>query len=307
MTSWQSRAANEFSKLFFRRRSWGDERQLVRRARRSFGVPRLVQRLATRGLEVRRVETEIVRGEWLTPEAAAHGVVLYIHGGGFVGSSAAGHRPVAAGLARLGNFRVFNLDYRLAPEHRFPAALDDVVAAYEWLLAQKIQPTQIALAGDSAGGGLVLSAFLKLRADGLRLPACGVCFSPWADLAVTGESFTSNDKRCVMFHTENIGDFAAVYLGGASALDPLASPVFGEFDDLPPVLLQVGSTELLLDDARRVHEKIQKAGGASCLEIYDDVMHCWQMSERFIPEARRSLEKAAAFIRENINRAEEIG
>jgi acetyl esterase/lipase len=136
------------------------------------------------------------------------------------------------------------------------------------------------------------------------MPACAVCFSPWADLAGSGESFNSNDGRCAMFHTENIGDFAAVYLGETSPRDPSASPVFGEYNDLPPILLQVGSTELLVDDARRIHEKIQKAGGASRLEIYDDVMHCWQMNNAFVPEARESLEKAAEFIAENLDKAE---
>jgi acetyl esterase/lipase len=164
MPSWQARAFNGFSRLYFRRRSWGAEPELVKRARRLFGVPKFMQRLAIRGLQVRAVETETVRGEWLLPENAARGVVLYIHGGGFVGSSAAGHRPVAAALARLGNFRVFSLDYRRAPEHRFPAALDDTIAAYERMIGQEgIAPVQIALAGDSAGGVGAVGAFETAR------------------------------------------------------------------------------------------------------------------------------------------------
>jgi acetyl esterase/lipase len=237
-----------------------------------------------------------VRGEWLTPENPKKQIILYFHGGGYVSCSAATHRPITAALARLSRMRVFSLDYRLAPEHRFPAALNDAFAAYRWLLDEGFLGNQIALAGDSAGGGLVFSSLLRMRDEGLPFPASAVCFSPWTDLAGTGASVQSNDNRCALFHPPNIGEFAAAYLGNASPFNVYASPVFAEFDEMPPVLMQVGSTELLLDDARRVHEKIQKAGGTSELEIYEDVPHDWQMFDGFIPEARASLRRAAVFI-----------
>jgi acetyl esterase/lipase len=197
--------------------------------------------------------------------------------------------------------RVFGLDYRIAPESRFPAALDDAVTAYQWLLEKGVSPSSISLAGDSAGGGLVLSLLLRARDSGLPLPGCGVCFSPWTDLAGTSASVRLNDGRCHIFRPENIAEFAAVYLGENSPLDPYASPAHADLSGLPALLLQVGSTELLLDDTLRVHKKIQTAGGISKLEIYDDVFHCWQMLDGIVPEARASLRQAAHFIYDQLS------
>jgi monoterpene epsilon-lactone hydrolase len=309
--SWQARCLNASVRLFVRRRRWGkDERALVRRARRLFGSPVPFGWLWTRGLNVRPINESgrngsrngvAVRGEWIEPERTDDAsVIFYIHGGGFVSCSAATHRPITAALARLSRRRVFSLDYRLAPEHRYPAALDDAVAAYQWLLAHEgIAPRAISFAGDSAGGGLVLASLLRLRDEGVPLPACAVCFSPWTDLAGAGESQHANDGRCAMFRTENAAEFAPAYLGNESPQNPYASPAYADLAGLPPLLLQVGSTELLLDDARRVHRKIQEAGGRSRLAIYEDVAHCWQMLDGFVPEARAALRQAASFIREH--------
>ncbi|MBA3271398.1 MAG: alpha/beta hydrolase, partial [Acidobacteria bacterium] len=241
-----------------------------------------------------------VQGEWLIPDAPIPGVVFYVHGGGFVACSAATHRPITAALAHLTRCRVFSVEYRLAPEHRFPAAHDDVLAAYEWLLSTGTTSSGVALAGDSAGGNLVLALAVRLRDQSLPAPACVVAFSPWSDLAGTGASVQSNDGRCAMFRSENIVDFAAATLGAAPPSAPAVSPVYADLHGLPSALLHVGSTELLLDDARRVHEGIRAAGGASRLEIYADVPHCWQMLVPFVPEARRSLRDAAAFITQSI-------
>lgn len=296
MPSWQARCVNACVRLLIRRRGWGVERALTRRARRLMGAPKLYQWLRTRELRLTKIKDEKVRGEWLEVERPLAGVILYIHGGGYVSCSAAKHRPITTALARLSRRRVFSLDYRLAPEHRFPAALDDAVEAYEWLLKQGLAANEISLAGDSAGGGLVLGTLLRARDAGLPLPSCAVCFSPWTDLAGTGASVRFNDGRCHMFRPESITEFAAVYLGGASPFDEYASPAFAELGGLPPLLLQVGSTELLLDDARRVHDKIQEAKGTSVLEVYDDVFHCWQMLDGFVPEARVALRQAVTFI-----------
>ena len=288
--------------MLIRRSNWGsDEQSVARRARRLFGSTPFYQWLRTRGVHLRQ-ETGSVRGEWLEADEAADGVILYIHGGGYVSCSAATHRPITAALARLTRHRVFSLDYRLAPEHRYPAALDDAVAAYQWLLEGGTPAKLISLAGDSAGGGLVLGTLLRARQMKLPLPAAAVCFSPWTDLAGTGESAHFNDGRCVMFRPSNLPEFAEAYLGQASPLDSYASPVFADLKGLPPILLQVGSTELLLDDSRRVHDKIQEAGGESRLEIYEDVFHCWQMMDGFVPEAGAALRQAAEFIREHIQR-----
>lgn len=298
MPGFQARILNRAVRLLVKRQNWGrDETAVARRARRLFGLPRPLQWLYARGLRVRNVVEKDVRGEWIETKQAGQSTILYIHGGSFVSCSAATHRPITAALARLTGARVFALDYRLAPEHRFPAAFEDALAAYKWLLDRNISASEITLAGNSAGGGLVLSLLLHLRDSALPLPACAVCFSPWTDLAGTGDSTSANADLCDMFCPNNIHEFAAAYLGDTSNLNESASPAFADFNDLPPVLFQVGSTEILLDDSRRIHEKIQKCGGTSELEIYDDVFHSWQMLDGFLPEARTALNKAAAFIR----------
>jgi acetyl esterase/lipase len=296
VNSQRARLFNAAIRLAVRRRRWGDERELTRRARRIFGAPMLWQWLSTRDTRIVRSDLGGIGGEWLEPPGPLSGTLLYLHGGGFVCCSPATHRPITAGLARRCQCRVFAVDYRRAPEHRFPAALDDCVAAYVGLLDRGIPAQSIALAGDSAGGGLVLSTLVRLRNLGRPLPACAVCFSPWTDLAGTGASVTANDGRCAMFHTENIGEFARVYLGGKPPEDPEASPVNADLRALPPLLLQVGSAELLLDDARRIDARARAAGGVSQLHVYDDLSHGWQMMDRLVPEADEALAEAAQFI-----------
>jgi len=296
MPSATARIMNAAIRLTMRRRSWGDERGLVRRARRLFGMPPALRRFWNRGVQV--VPTGgAPAGEWIIPHEGEDGHILFFHGGGYVAGSVADHRPMTAGLARRTKLRVFSPDYRLAPEHRFPAALDDCFAAYRWLLDQGINPGRLAVAGDSAGGGLVLSTLVRVRDAGLPLPATAVCFSPWTDLSASGDSARTMDGRCHMFRTENLHDFASVYLGDASPRDPQASPLFAELAGLPPVLFQVGSTELLVDDSRRAHEQILACGGSSRLAEFEDVVHAWQMLDGIVPEAGAALDEAAAFIR----------
>jgi acetyl esterase/lipase len=284
--------------MLMRRRDWGDERALARRARRVFGAPRLLQWLRTRDVQIEPVHQRGVRGEWIAPRHADHGVILYFHGGGYVAGSAATDRPITAGLARLARRRVFGLDYRLAPEHRFPAALDDALRAYRWLLDTGADASALVVAGTSAGGGLALATLLRIRDEGLPLPACAVCFSPWTDLTGDAASVRSNDGRCATLRPRNIPAFAGVYLGDRSPRTPYASPLFGDLAGLPPFLLQVASTELLLDDARQVHDKTRAAGGASTLEVCEGVLHAWHMLDGLMPEARRALRRAAAFVNE---------
>ena len=296
MGSWQARVADRAIRVFVRRRDWGDEQALVRRARRVFGAPAVYARWAARGLRCERVERDGVRGEWVTPPAFLPGVVLYLHGGGFVSCSATTHRPITAALSRLTKRRVFAADYRLAPEWRLPAAHEDVSAAYEWLCETGFSPSTIAVAGDSAGGNLALALAIRLRNRGGPRVGCVVAFSPWTDLAGRGESVRSNEGRCAMFHPENIRDFASAALGARGADLADVSPGVAEVHDLPPVLIHVGSTELLLDDARRIQERIRTSGGACDLRIYEGVPHGWQMLVSFVPEAAHSLREAAKFI-----------
>jgi monoterpene epsilon-lactone hydrolase len=302
MPSWQARTFNTAVRALVRRRDWGDVGLVARRARVVFGAPWPYQWIARQGLGFRRVDSGRVNGEWLVPSHPTSGTILYIHGGGFVSCSAATHRPITAWLARGTSATVFSANYRLAPEWPFPAALDDVVATYEWLV-RETAGSPIAIAGDSAGGGLALSLAVHVRDAGLPAPACVVGFSPWSDLAGRGASLRENDGRDAMFRPENIPAFAAVYLGDVPADDPRASPVCADLGGLPPMLLQAGSTEILLDDSRRVHERVTAAGGESRLSIYDDVHHGWQMLTAFVPEARAALGEAAAFIRSSLTNA----
>ena len=250
----------------------------------------------SRGLRRETVRAAGVRGEWLIPDSPQPGVVFYVHGGGFVSCSVATHRPITAALARMTCRRVFSVEYRLAPEHPFPAAQDDVLVAYEWLLASGIPSPAVALAGDSAGGNLVLALAVRLRELNRPAPECVIAFSPWTDLAGTGLSMHSNDGRCAMFRPENIAAFAAAARGPVPVDAPAVSPIYADLSRLPPVLLHVGSTELLLDDARTVHHRIQATGGVSELQVYEDVPHGWQMLVPLVPEATASLRGAAMFI-----------
>jgi len=299
MPSWQAQFVKLIVQLQIRRRNWGDDEfALARRARRVFGAPGFYQRWQSYKVDVAPCGESQPPGEWIIPRDPREGVILYLHGGGYVSCSAATHRPITASLARLSRLRVLAADYRLAPEFRFPAAIDDMMKAYQWLIEQGHPASKIALVGDSAGGGAVLALMIQARDRGISLPACGVCFSAWTDLAVTGESIRTNDRRDAMFRTENIAAFARAYLGDKSSRDPHGSPLYADLRGLPPVLLQVGSTELLLDDSRRAHEKIQNAGGISKLEVYDGLFHGWQMTDNIVPEARASLFSTAEFVRE---------
>jgi acetyl esterase/lipase len=264
-------------------------------------MPGPLSPLYSNGVAIQRT-TGTVRGEWIIPKSAAQGAILYFHGGGYIACSPATHRPITARLARLTGLSVFAPDYRLAPESRFPAALEDATASYRYLTNDRgLSPDTIAVAGDSAGGGLVLAVLARLRDAGVPLPACAVCESPWTDLSGSGASVIENEGRCAMFYPENIRDFATTYLGHASATDPQASPVFADLSGLPPLLIQVGSTELLLDDARRIHEKVIASGGSSVLDIYDDVPHGWQMLSPMVPEARSALQSIARFIMSHVH------
>jgi acetyl esterase/lipase len=306
---WRTRLVAGAVRAVVRRRDWGDERALVRRARRLFGVPAPYAWLSLGGVRCEPVRADAartagVRGEWIVPRGPGSppGVLLYVHGGGFVSCSPRTYRPVTAALARRTGRRVLAVDYRLAPEARFPAALDDVAAAYRWLLDTGVPAHAIAVAGDSAGGGLAIALALRARDAGWPPPACVVALSPWTDLAGRGASTRGNDGRCDMFRPENIPAFAAAYLGGAPADDPDASPVYAHLDGLPPLLLHVGARELLLDDARRVHDAVTRAGGESRLVVFEDAFHGWQLLTPWLADARASLDDAAAFVVRHLDR-----
>ncbi|OWJ63263.1 alpha/beta hydrolase [Paraburkholderia caledonica] len=248
-----------------------------------------------------------LRGEWIErsgePSIGARPTVLYLHGGGYYFCSPRTHRSIVFGLATRANAPVFSLDYRLAPEHRFPAALDDATAAYRHLIAEGTAPESIVIAGDSAGGGLALATLVALRDAGDPLPAGAVLFSPWTDLAATGASIVDNDGADPMFSGPAIAKAAKVYLGDMPATHPYASPVYADLRGLPPLFMMAGSTEVLLDDSRRVAANARAAGVDCELEVWKKMPHVWPIFAPFIPEANRALDRAAAFVGRVTSRA----
>jgi acetyl esterase/lipase len=284
-------------RLLIRRRDWGPPDRLARRARRLFGAPRPYQWCRSFGVRVTRTRADEPAGEWVVPRRGARHTILYLHGGGYVACSPATHRPITAALARLTPASVFAPAYRLAPEHPHPAALDDAERAYRWLLARGIAARDLALAGDSAGGGLALALLLRLRDQQVPLPGCGVLFSPWTDLTGSGPSVRDNDGKCAMFRPENIGAFALCYAAPAAWHDAWVSPLHGSLYALPPLHVQVGADELLRDDAVRLHAQLQALGGWSELLVYDGVFHGWHLLDGLVPEARQALQRAGSFVR----------
>jgi acetyl esterase/lipase len=262
--------------------------------RRAFKSPMPVPR------GVRYTEAVIggVPGEWVEPAEGARPAmtVLYLHGGAYLVCSAETHRPITGALARRG-VRVFAANYRLAPEHRYPAAVDDGLAAYRGLLDQGVVPERFAIAGDSAGGGLALAVLLAAKEAGLPMPARAVVFSPWTDLAGTGASAIENDGRDPMIIGTKIAEGAKLYLGDADPRTPHASPLYGDLADLPPLMIHVGANEVLRDDSVRFDEKARAAGVVSLLRIWPVVAHVWPMFHSFVPEGRQTLDDSAAFIR----------
>jgi monoterpene epsilon-lactone hydrolase len=296
MASWQARCVGRVVGWGVRRAASADPERLLRRARWLLDAPNPLQWVRARGVAIEPIRSGPVRGEWVTAERSDRGVLLYLHGGGYVAGSPVTHRPITAALARLSGRRVLGLRYRLAPAHRFPAALDDAVTAYQWLLEQGTPAHALTLAGDSAGGGLLLATLARARDEGLPPAAGAVCFSPWTDLAASGASLQRADGRNPAPGADVVAASARLYLGEASPSNPYASPVFADLGGLPPVLFQVGSTETLLDDTLRVHTRIQAAGGPSTLHVFDGLFHVWQLLDGLVPEARLALREAADFL-----------
>jgi acetyl esterase/lipase len=230
------------------------------------------------------------------PGADASRVLLYFHGGAFVIGSAQAYRVLAANLARSAGMTGVAIDYRLAPEHRFPAAVEDCVAAYRGLLANGIEARNIVLAGDSAGGGLVMSTLIALRDAGEALPAAGVVLSPWVDLRLTSASIDANKASDPALDLAGLADCVALYADKGSASDPLASPVLGDLTGLPPLLIQVGSTEILLDDAIGLARAASMAGTSVRLDIWPNMPHVWQAFAFMLEAGQMALADAGAFM-----------
>ncbi len=241
-----------------------------------------------------------VKSEWVTaPGADAGCAVLYLHGGGYVIGSINTHRDLASRISRAAKARVLVIDYRLAPEHPFPAAVEDSVAAYRWMLAQGLKASRISVAGDSAGGGLTVATLVAIRDAKLATPGAGVCLSPWVDLEGLGDSMKSKSSVDPMVQKEALLEMATHYLAGQDARSPLAAPLYADLAGLPPLLIQVGTAETLLDDSTRIAERARKAGVKVTLEPWENMIHVFQVFAPMLDEGQQAIDKIGAFIRAN--------
>jgi monoterpene epsilon-lactone hydrolase len=255
------------------------------------------QQLAS-GTKIEAVVAGGVKADWFTtPESENDRVILYLHGGGYIFGSPTSHRGMISRLAKAARARVLALDYRLAPEHPFPAAVEDSTAAYRWLLEQGYKPSKIALAGDSAGGGLTIATLVALREAKTPLPAAAVPISPWVDLEGTGESMKTRAAVDPMVQKEGIAGIAAQYLGQTDPKNPLAAPLYADLKGLPPLLIHVGDAETLLSDATRIAEKAKQAGVKVDLKIYPEMIHVWHLFADILPEAQQAIEEIGGFVR----------
>ena len=237
--------------------------------------------------------------EWIAaPDVDADHGILYLHGGGYVMGSPNTHRCLAGAISRAARASVLVPDYRLAPEHPYPAAVDDAVAAWECLIDERgVAPGAAAIAGDSAGGGLTAAALLAIRDRGLPLPAAAVCISPWSDLRCANASYETRAAADPMVHPEDIGMMASHYLGDADPATPYASPNVADLAGLPPLLVHVGSDEVLLDDAVGLDARARECGVDCTLEIWDDMIHVWHAFHPLLPEGRDGIRRVAGFVR----------
>ena len=247
-----------------------------------------------------RVNAGGVTAEWVAAEGASESkVVLYFHGGGYIIGSPRTHRAMLAHLSRDSSSRVLALDYRLAPEHPFPAPVEDAVASYKWLLSEGFDPARITLAGDSAGGGLTVAAMVQIRYLGLPMPAAGVCISPWVDMEGLGESMETRAAADPMVGKENLMISAKTYLGGADPRAPLAAPIYADLRGLSPILIQVGDAEVLLDDSTRLAGIAREAGVEVKMDVWDDMIHVWHLFAPILPEGKQAIKQAGEFIKKH--------
>ena len=241
-----------------------------------------------------------VPAEWITtPGVVAERVICYLHGGGYVLGSINTHREMVSRLSRAASARVLILDYRLAPENPFPAAVDDSTAAYRWLLSVGVDPARLVIAGESAGGGLTVATLVALRDAGESLPRAGICLSPWVDLECLGESMVTKAEIDPVLTRDSTLMWAKAYLGDTDPRTPLASPLYANLTGLPPLLIQVGTAEVLFDDATRLADRARAAGVDVILEPWDDMIHMWHSLAAILPEGEQAIDRIGEFIRQH--------
>ncbi len=253
---------------------------------------------------VTKVNANGVPAEWTsTPGAAQDTAILYLHGGGYVIGSLDSHRHMVAELGRASGMRTFAIDYRLAPEHKFPAAVDDTVAAYRYLLAQGIKPNRIVIGGDSAGGGLVIGAMLAIKDAGLPTCAAGWCISPWVDMEALGASFTDRAMTDPTVQKATILYMAEQYMGSADRRSVYAAPIHGDLKGLPPLLIQVGACETLLDDSLQLGRLAGMADVPVDLQVWPEMIHIWHIFHPILGAGRRAIAAGGAWVKNTLQGA----
>ena len=253
------------------------------------------------GVRSERAEVPGIPAEWLIPDGAASDRVLYyLHGGGYVIGSIDSHRNLVSQLAAAAGCRALIIDYRLAPENKFPAAVEDAVASYRWLLSQGYKAGKIVIAGDSAGGGLAVATMVSLRDSGDPLPAAALLLSPWTDLEVIGESCKTVGWRDPMVSVGILKKYTRQYMGGKDPRDSLASPIYADLKGLPPLLIHVGTCEVLMDDAKRLAAKAEKDGVDVELDVCDGMFHVWQFFSPVVPESKDAIDRLGKFARDHL-------
>lgn len=253
-----------------------------------------------KGISVVPADIDGMQGEWITPQQGEQGkVILFFHGGGYVSGSCADHRIHVAKFVRGTNLRALLFAYRLAPENTYPAALEDAVKAYRWLLAQGFSSLNIVFAGDSAGGGLCLATLLALKETATPLPAAAVALSPWTDLHCTGGSYRTNAPTCLS-PPGTWTAFSRHYIGESDPTQPLISPLYGNLQGLPPLFISVGGSEILLDDSVNFAKKVKEAQGDVTLLIGEGLFHCYPVCAPLFPEATKAMEEICTFIKNRL-------
>jgi monoterpene epsilon-lactone hydrolase len=247
---------------------------------------------------VQHVDANGVPAAWVTaPGVDQRRAILYLHGGGFIFGSLSSHKRLAFDISAACSARVLLVAYRLAPEHPFPAALEDSLTAWRWLTDQAVDVNRLSMAGDSAGAGLALAAMLKLREDKSNLPICAALVSPWVDLEANSESLVNRSSRDPMVQKEVLLWMADLYLNGADARAPYTSPVNADLRGLPPILVQSGTGETLLDDAIRIAERLHASDVQVKLSVWPNMIHVWPMFTPMLSEARDACEEIGEFIK----------
>lgn len=240
--------------------------------------------------------------EWVSKDMVQDGkAILYLHGGGYVFGNLDGYRDLAWRLSAETGVRVLIADYRLAPEYPFPAAVEDATACIRWLMSQEYDPSDIVIGGDSAGGGLAVATMVNLKNLGIKQPAGAFLLSPWVDLACSGDSMAKNAKEDCMLSPVSLNAMADLYLGEHDHRAPLASPLFADLSGLPPSVIHVGSTEVLLSDSERLADKFKAAGGESVLEIWPKMPHVFPVFAARIPEGKQAIEKIGEFVKTRLS------